>query len=129
MALTLQIKDNDWVSVRQAFQKLSTKLGPTSKPIFAGITLDGLTASRLIYSNADGKLASVADLASWIAGTTNRITVTDDGDGTITLSAPQDLHTIATPTFADLTISNPSAIYALSHDNFADFSRQALRLD
>lgn len=29
----------------------------------------------------------------------------DDGDGTITLSAPQDIHTDASPTFAGLTVS------------------------
>lgn len=33
----------------------------------------------------------------------------------------QDLQTSASPTFNDLTISVPSNIYALSHDNFADF--------
>jgi hypothetical protein len=56
-----------------------------------------------------------------VSGTANRITVTDDGDGTITLTGPQDIHTGASPTFDDLTISSPSNIYSLSHDSFTDF--------
>lgn len=69
-------------------------------PTFANIIDSGLTASRLVQSNGSKQLASVSDLTSWVAGTANRVTVSNDGDGTITLSAPQDLHTSATPTFA-----------------------------
>ena len=59
----------------------------------------------------DGKDMSWARLYDLIAGTANRITVADDGDGTITFSAPQDIHTGATPTFASLTLgANPSVI-------------------
>lgn len=43
-----------------------------------------------------------------ILGTENQVTVVDSAGG-ITLSAPQDLHSTATPTFADLTVSNLSA--------------------
>lgn len=68
-----------------------------------------LTASKLVCTDADKKLSSIATLSSWIAGTTNRITVTDDGDGTITLSTPQDTHTAAAPTFAGLTLSSAAA--------------------
>jgi hypothetical protein len=64
-----------------------------------------LTASRLLYSDADKKIQSVSDLASWVAGTTNRITVTNDGDGSITLNLPQDIHTEATPSVNSLTAS------------------------
>jgi len=69
-----------------------------------GATLSGLTASRLLSSDGSKALAST-DLASWVTGTSNRVTVTDDGDGTITLSGPQDIHTGATPTFAGLTLT------------------------
>lgn len=67
------------------------------------LTISSLTASRLVASNGTDKLVS-ANLNSWIAGTTNRVTVADDGDGSVTLSAPQDIHTAATPTFGGLTI-------------------------
>ena len=70
-----------------------------------GLTLNDLTASRLISSNASKVLTSVADLASWVGGTANRVTVTTDGDGTITLSGPQDLASGSSPTFAGLTLT------------------------
>lgn len=86
------------------------------------VGIAGLTASRLLSADSSKNLASVADLTAWIAtASTNRVTVTDDGDGSVTLSGPQDIHTGATPTFADLTLSAPSAIYALNHDQFANF--------
>lgn len=96
-------------------------VGTSSSPTFAGITLSGLTASLLVQTDGAKALASVSDLTSWIAGTTNQVTVTDDSDGTVTLSTPQNIHTGASPTFADMTLSSPSNIYSLSHDSFADF--------
>jgi len=72
------------------------------------LTLPGLTASRLMYTDADSNVASVSDLTAWIAGTTNQITVTDDTDGTVTLSLPQDIHTGASPQFAQLRIDDIS---------------------
>lgn len=67
-----------------------------------GVVDSTLTATRLLASNDSKRLASVANLSAWIAGTANRVTVTDDGDGTLTLSLPQDLHNAAAPTFAGL---------------------------
>lgn len=55
-----------------------------------------------------------------ILGTTNRITVTHNTNN-ITLTTPQDIHTGASPTFNDLTLSSPSNIYSLNHDSFAGF--------
>lgn len=55
------------------------------------VAVTSLTASRLIASAANKVLTSVSNLASWIAGTTNEITVTDDGDGTVTLSLPSTI--------------------------------------
>ncbi len=68
------------------------------------ILVSGLTATRLVSTDANKKLVS-SDLNSWVAGTTNQVIITDDSDGTITLSTPQDIHTGAGPTFAGLTIS------------------------
>jgi hypothetical protein len=70
-----------------------------------GITLPTLTASRLAATDAAKGLTSVADLSAWIAGTANRVTVASDGDGSVTLSAPQDIHTGASPQFAGLTLT------------------------
>lgn len=77
----------------------------TDTPTHVSTILTGLTASRPVASDANKKLVS-ADLASWIAGTTNQVTVTDDGDGSVTLSTPQDIHSGASPTFAGLTITS-----------------------
>jgi len=55
--------------------------------------------------DASKDLASVSDLTSWVAGTVNQITVTDDTDGTITLSTPQNIHTGASPTFIGLDLT------------------------
>ena len=65
---------------------------------FAGVTDTSLTASRLVASNASQELSSTL-LTSWLAGTTNRVTVAVDGSGGATLSAPQDIDTTASPTF------------------------------
>ena len=98
--------NDDWPAVRRAIGKLaSSKLGPGATPTFAGFTISGLTASRLVASGASKQLVS-ADLFSWITGTANRISIADDGDGTITLSLPQDIHTGASPTFAGLTLTS-----------------------
>jgi len=99
------IKDGDWTSVRKAIQKLAgPKLGKRSTPRFAKLTLNDLTASKLLSSDSSKVLTSVADLTAWIAGTINQVIVTDDEDGTVTLSAPQDIHVDATPEFAGFVI-------------------------
>jgi hypothetical protein len=48
------------------------------------LSIDGLTASRLVATNASNHLIS-SDLFGWVAGVTGEIIVTDDTDGTITL--------------------------------------------
>jgi len=61
-----------------------------------------LESSKILTNNGD--VMNWATLFGLIAGTTNQITVADDGDGTITLATPQDIHTGATPTFAALNL-------------------------
>jgi len=100
---------NDWNRLRVSIDKLKhLRLGPDASPKFAGLTLSDLVASRLIATDSGKTFESVSDLTAWIAGTTNQITVTDDGDGTITLSTPQDIHTDATPEFAGFVIKDSS---------------------
>ena len=69
------------------------------------VTMPSLTASRIVATDANGVASSVANLASWVTGTANRVTVTNDGDGTVTLSTPQDIATTSSPTFASLTLT------------------------
>lgn len=83
---------------------------------FDSLKLDDLTASRIVYTDANKKLMSISNLASWIAGTSNRITITDDGDGTITLTAPQDLHTDADVTFDSIILDDLTASRLISCD-------------
>ena len=84
---------------------------------FDSVTLDDLTASRLVATNGSKKLIS-SDLNNWVAGTSNQISVADDGDGTITLSTPQNIHTGATPTFASVTTSGNVSGSAASTGSF-----------
>jgi len=79
-------------------------------PTFANVLLTDLTASRLTASSSTKTLESVTDLTTWIGGTTNQVIVTDDSDGTVTLSLPQDIHTSATPTFANVILADGGAI-------------------
>ena len=44
----------------------------------------GLAASRIVATDASGNLADVDDLTAWVAAS-NGITITDDGDGSITI--------------------------------------------
>src|SRR3990167_5407379 len=78
----------------------------------ASITVQNLTPNRLVASDGTKTLASVANLQSWIAGTANQVITADDGDGTITLSLPQNIHTAATPQFAGATFTGSLAFSA-----------------
>jgi hypothetical protein len=62
----------------------------TSDVTFANIVDSGLSASRLMASDASKKLVSV-DIKDWIAGTANQVVVSDDLDGSVTLSLPYDI--------------------------------------
>jgi hypothetical protein len=59
----------------------------------------GVTTNRLVKLDGSSEL-DTSDLVNWVAGTTDQITVTDDTDGTITLSLPQSINTTSSPTFA-----------------------------
>ena len=105
--ITCKIREGDWQSIIKAINQLSyEKLGTQATPVWNTIELTGITASRLLYGYSNSELASVTDFTDWIAGTTNQITVADDGDGTVTLATPQDIHTGATNfTVAGATIN------------------------
>jgi len=107
MPLLPEAKNCD-ISVKKNFRRISKELGYTANPPFKSITLTDLIASRLVATDSGKVFESVADLTAWIAGTTNQIIVTDDGDGTITLSCPQNIHTDATPEWAGTVIKDSS---------------------
>jgi len=96
------------ISVKKAIQQLKSAIKYDKNKTFSNLTLTDLTASRLVATGGNKEFESVTDLAAWIAGTTNRIIVSDNGNGTITLSCPQDIHVDATPEFAGITIKDSS---------------------
>jgi hypothetical protein len=103
-------KRDDLSGLRKILRKfMSQKFGTSATVTLGDLILTGLTANRLISTDASKQLTSVDDLTNWIAGTANRVTVADDGDGTVTLSAPQDIHTGASPTFVTETLTGLTA--------------------
>lgn len=66
------------------------------------------TASRLIALDGSNEIVST-NASAWVDGTTNQVIRTDDGDGTITLSTPQDIHTSATPTFSTINLTTQAS--------------------
>lgn len=113
----------DWLNLEFIINDLTSRvigqeIGTGSSPTFAGLTISGLTASRLIASDANKGLESV-DLNSLITGTAKQITVIND-DGGVILSGPQNLATDSSPEFAGMTISgtlDASAGKVLVEDN------------
>ena len=62
-------------------------VGTTEEQELANKTFAELTGTKLLASNGSGGL-SETNLSGWVDGTSGRITVTNDGDGTITLTVP-----------------------------------------
>ena len=86
-----------------------------------GALLKNLTASRLTASDANKNIVSVVNLASWIAGVANQILITNDGDGSITISIPDtnvtgaELETLSDNSMAD-TLHRHSELSASDGD-------------
>jgi len=190
MPLVPHIKHGDWDSAIRFSVAVSKKLGYTASPSFVGTALTGLSANRLIWTDANKALAS-KDLVDLVAGTANEVDIADDGAGgviigivnplivakggtgaatltdhslllgsgvdpvtslgvadngyipigsagadpvlagitgtanqitvtngagSITLATPQDIHTGASPTFADVTLSDfASGVETIGH--------------
>ena len=76
-----------------AIARIRAALGPSGAPSFSGVSLSDLTASRLVYTDADKVLspAATGTSLSFSAGTLNTI---------------QDIRTTDSPTFAGLTLVN-----------------------
>lgn len=82
--------------------------GATSVDITTTLTLAAFTTERLLKTNASGVVQQL-DLVDWISGTTDQIIVTDDTDGSVTLSTPQDIATTSNVTFGSVTTQDVKA--------------------
>ena len=110
---------------------------------FGGTGLISYNAGDILYASAANTLSALAKGATnqllgmsagatgpeykTLSGTANQITITN-GAGTITLAAPQNIHTAALPTFTGLTLSglgtgivhaNASGVFSSSAVNLA----------
>jgi len=92
----------------EAASFVNQDLTTDAMPTFTKAKLTTLAASRLMASNADNETVS-ADLASWIAGTANQLSVADDADGSVTLSLPQNIDTNADVEFDSLVLGDLAA--------------------
>lgn len=111
------VRKGDWTNLNRVLRKLAFKVfGPDSSPTFEEVVIGGLTANQIIRASADGTLQSIADLTEYVAGTANQIIITDDGDGTVTVSAPQDIHSGASPTFVKATLTGLTATRLMQSD-------------
>lgn len=101
------------------FLSIGNNNATTQLDVTGTITSRALTATRLMASDGSKGMASVSDLTTWIAGTTNQVTVTDDLDGSLTLSLPQNIHTSAEPTFNNIIASGltPGAVIFIGGTN------------
>ena len=111
--LTLDVGGNHEIAVDgnltvEAASFVNQDLTTDAMPEFTKAKLSTLTASRLMASNADKETVS-ADLAAWVAGTANQISVADDADGSITLSLPQSIDTNADVEFDSLVLGDLAA--------------------
>lgn len=79
---------NKFDDLRGLVSKLEDRALKRAVGSFSTLELTGLTADRLVSTDAVKRLESVGALSDWISGTPGQVTVSDDGDGTITLSAP-----------------------------------------
>lgn len=103
-------------SVRQAIQDIVRRLGSSSQPTYETIKLLGLTVSRLTATDSSGNLAST-NVSDWLSGTNNQISVTNDNDGTATLSTPQDIHTGASPAFTAVKLDGDNIKLSYNGDD------------
>ncbi|KKM74651.1 hypothetical protein LCGC14_1398140, partial [marine sediment metagenome] len=75
-----RVISKDWKRLDLIINKIKLHLGSASSPTFTGLTITGLTASRLVATDASKALES-SDLVNWVAGTANQVIVADDSDG------------------------------------------------
>jgi hypothetical protein len=74
----------DYLSLLNNFNTVATAVDPIS----------GLTANRLVGTGSTGVIASINDLSYFVkSASANQVAVANNGDGTVSLSLPQDIDT------------------------------------
>ncbi len=116
--LTTKPVPGDWNGTLNAIARLDNALNSSASPEFVALTLSGLTENALMYADSSGVLTSLAAATNGqliigstgaapsvaaLTGTANQI-ISTPGAGSIILSTPQDIHTGASPTFANLSL-------------------------
>ena len=86
------------------------------------LKIGGLTASRLVQTDANKYLASVTALENFIIGTSNQVIVNTDGNGGVVLSTPQNTHTAADVTFTSLTLNGGLSTPFISMTGYMEFT-------
>jgi len=76
---------------RELYQRSGGANALSNTEISDLIGATSVSASRLLATDIAKKTVSVALLSAWIAGSTDMVTVQDDGDGTITLGLPDSI--------------------------------------
>ena len=64
--------------------------------------ITGASKARVAIPSTTSRYVTPPGVAALVDGTANQVIVTDTGDGSVTLSLPQDIDTTATPGFADV---------------------------
>ena len=80
------------------------------------VSIVEITSGQLLTTDIDKKIVTSGSVISWLLGTTNQITVTDNEDGTLTLSTPQNTDTDADVEFDSATLDDLTASKMLSAD-------------
>jgi len=91
-----------------AWNNNGTKWVASAKLASAKLQRTEVAAARIAGYDAFGNLTS-EDLASWVAGTSNQVSVADNANGHITLSLPQSIDTNADVEFDTLKLGDYAA--------------------
>jgi hypothetical protein len=96
--------------------ELERRLGHFLSHINQESLILGLAANRIVQTDPAGNLDTISLLSNWILGTVNQITVTDNGDGTASLSLPQDINTDADVEFDSAILDDLTPLRLTSTD-------------
>lgn len=88
MPLVCQVKHGDWHSVELAIRQIIGQLGPQAAVTFAEVILNDLEPGRMLATDANKKVVA-AGLVNFILGG-DGVIVTDNADGTITISVDEE---------------------------------------
>jgi hypothetical protein len=90
--------------VRRAFNQVIQKFGLSSANMKFGTPIPTAIALRFLATDASKSPVTIK-LSDRLSGTANQVILTDNSDGTFTLSLPQDIHAGASPTLAGATFT------------------------